>query len=80
MLHIPALWYVDISVIYPQGFYEVKFCYDNANIKSLSSFLLYPYMELTRFTTLFNTIVRQPLDGYSQFLIKQSQISTSFGF
>ena len=33
-------------------------------------------MELPRFTTLLNTIVSQPLDGYSQFLIKQSQIST----
>ena len=25
MLHIPALWHFDISVIYPQGFHIVKF-------------------------------------------------------
>ena len=64
----------DISNIPPRILWS-QICYDNTNIKSLSSFLLYPNM-----TTLFNTIVRQPLDGYSQFLIKQSQISASFGF
>ena len=74
---IVVCWHISnipLRILWSQIFY------DNANIKSLSSFLLYPYMELPRFTTLFNTIVRQPLDGYSQFLIKQFQISTSFGF
>ena len=73
LIHAPytrivVCWH--ISNIPPRIFWS-QICYDNANIKSLSSFLLYPYMELPRFTTLFNTIVCQPLDGYSQFLIKQ---------
>ena len=37
-------------------------------------------MELTRFTTLFNTTVRQPLDGYSQFLINNPRFQLRLGF
>ena len=32
MLHIPALWYFDISITYPKGLHRVKFVLYNSNI------------------------------------------------